>query len=129
MNIYLKGMKFTYARNIIFYLLAFCCFLAAIYHFVALFTKVDESPIWRHALFVCINVFCIYGCLSRPKFFIYFVVLLFLQQYYSHGSYLFNYWKTSHHIHWKSLLVLVLLPVGLICFWKDRKAIKLNKKL
>ena len=106
-------------RNILFKILAALAGMAAIYHLVGLFYKVDESPVMRHFLFVIINIFCIYGFLNRPKYFIGFLSLVFIQQFYSHGSYMINLWLQAKQIHWISLLVLLILPIGLICLIED----------
>ena len=108
-------------RNILFKVFAALSCLAAIYHFVDVFYKVDESPIWRHMLFVAINLFCAYGILKRPKYFVYLIVLLLVQQYYSHGTYMVNLWIEKRQVHWISVFVLLLLPIALICLIEDCK--------
>ena len=108
-------------RNILFKVFAVLGCLAGIYHFTCVFYKVDESPVWRHILFVGINIFCVYGFLKRPKYFVYFVALLFVQQFYSHGTYMVNLWQKSNKIHWLSVFNLLLLPIGLICLIEDYK--------
>lgn len=95
--------------------------MAGTYHFVGVFYKVDESPIWRHLLFVGINIFCVYGFLKRPKYFVFFIALLYVQQCYSHGTYMFNLWIKTKQIHWISAFDLLLLPIGLICLIEDFK--------
>jgi hypothetical protein len=114
-------------RNIIFKVFAVLAYLAGTYHFAGVFYKVDESPIWRHLLFVGINIFCVYGFLKRPKCFVFFVALLFIQQCYSHGTYMLNTWIKTKQIHWISVFDLLLLPIGLICLIEDYKL--KNKKL
>ena len=108
-------------RIILFKVFAVLSSLVAIYHFVGVFYKVNESPIWRHLLFVMINLFCVYGILKRPKYFVYLVALLLVQQYYSHGSYLLNMWIEKKQIHWISVFDLLLLPIVLICLIEDCK--------
>jgi len=111
-------------RKKLFVVLAIFSLLAAIYHLTGVFCKINESPVWRHALFVGINLFCVFGFLKRPNYFIYFFCLLFLQQYYSHGRHLIKLWHAQHAIHWISLFVLIALPVGLICLLEDSKTKK-----
>jgi hypothetical protein len=86
-------------RNILFKIFAGLACLAGTYHFVSVFYKIDESQIWRHLLFVVINIFCVYGFLKRPKYFVFFVALLFVQQFYSHGTYMVNLWIKTKQIH------------------------------
>jgi hypothetical protein len=95
--------------------------ITSTYHTVALFCKVNESGFWRNLVFVIIGIFCIYGFLKRPKYFIYFYIILLIQQYYSHGRHLINSLTTEHRIHWISLMVLVFMPLGLIYLWLERK--------
>ena len=106
-------------RNTLFKIFAALAGIVAIYHLVGLFYKVDESPVMRHFLFVIINIFCIYGFLKRPKYFIGFVSLLFIQQFYSHGTYMLNLWLQTKQIHWISVLVLLILPISLFCLIED----------
>lgn len=107
------------SRNVLFKVFAVLASMTAIYHLLGLFYKVAESPIWRHLVFVVINLFCIYGILERPKYFVYLVALLLIQQYYSHGTYLINLWNSKKQIHWVSFFDLLLLPIALICLIED----------
>jgi drug/metabolite transporter superfamily protein YnfA len=120
-------MLFTLkTRDILFKALAGLACLAGAYHLAGIFYKVNESPVWRHLLFVGISVFCVYGFLKRPKYFAWFIALLFAQQCYSHGTYAVNLWMQRKQIHWISLIDLVLLSIGLICLVEDCKV--KNKK-
>lgn len=115
-------------RAIFFKVFAALSFFAAIYHFVDVFYKVNDATIWRHLLFVLINLFCVYGILKRPKYFVYLAALLLIQQYYSHGTYMVNMWIEKKQIHWISVFDLLLLPIGLICLIEDCK-MKSKEKL
>ena len=115
-------------RNILFLVFAVLTVLIAAYHFLAIFNKFDNSPTWRHFLFVGINLFCTYGVLKRPKYFVYFVAILLVQQYYSHGAYLVNLWLEKGQIHLQSVFVLLLFPIALICLNEDRKLKKRKKQ-
>ena len=106
-------------RNIYFTIFAVLAALATLYHFAGIFYKVNQSPAWRHSIFVFINIFCIYGFLKRPKYFILFFSLLLMQQYYSHGTYMVNMWKEQQRIHWISLFDLILSPIALVCLVDD----------
>jgi hypothetical protein len=114
-------MIFSYkARDKLFKVFAALFLIAAVYHVIAVFYKVDESPIWRHLLFVAINLFCIYGILKRPNFFLFFIALLLVQQYYSHGSYLVSLWNAKRQIHWISILDLIFFSLVLICLIESK---------
>ena len=111
-------------RSILFILFGVVLIAAAIYHLFRIIYKVDDLPVWRHLLFVGIDLFCVYGTLKRPKYFVYFIVIFFIQQYYSHGTYLMNMWNEKKQIHWISVFDLLLLPIGLICLIEDYKVKK-----
>lgn len=116
------GMLFSEkTRNILFKVFATLFSLAAIYHLVGVFYKVNGSPVWRHLFFAGINMFCIYGILKRPAYFICLVALLLVQQYYSHGAYMVSIWIEKKQIHWISFFDLLLLPIALICLIEDWK--------
>ena len=116
--IYSMNKKTLQIIFIVFAVLAFC---VLVFHVKGIIYPTANSPWWRHALFVVINGISIYGILKRPKWFIWFVGLLTLQQWYSHGSYAVELWQTAHQIHWISLGVIVLLPILFILLIFDRK--------
>jgi hypothetical protein len=116
-------MPFTaQTRSIVFKAFALLFCFTAIYHLVGAFVKINELPVWRHLLFAGINLFCVYGFLKRPKYFIYLLALLMVQQYYSHGTTLIQLWNEKKEIDWISVFDLLILPIALICLIKDRKA-------
>jgi hypothetical protein len=80
----------------------------------------------RHGIFVCINIICIYGVIKRPKWFIWFAVVLTLQQWCSHGSYAIHLWQTENKIHWISVGVILLLPVLVWLLYNDKIKCKFN---
>jgi hypothetical protein len=111
--------------KIIFIIFAAFFIISAGYHLVALFIKVNDSPVWRNLLFIGINLFVAYCLLKRFRWFIFFFPLLMIQQFYSHGSDLLNMWHAQHKIDWMSLLVLLILPTIFIFLLLDRAG-KLN---
>ena len=108
-------------RKKLFILFSFFACLAALYHFVGIFYQFDKSPPWRHAIFVAINLICIYGFIKRPKYFFYFLLALLIQQCYSHGTYLWNMWMEQKKIHWLSVIDIVVLIAGFICLYEDKR--------
>jgi len=88
--------------------------MVAAYHFVEIFYPIDPAPPWRHMIFVGISLFCCYGLVKRPKYFVYCFFVLLLQQFYSHGNYLLSQWYDFNKIDWISA---VLLPFLLIIFF------------
>ena len=107
--------------NIIFILFAILSLLAIFYHLRGIFWPNEITPAWRHVLFISINGICIYGFLKRPEWFIWFVGLLTLQQWYSHGSYAIELWQEKHVIHWISVGIIVLMPVAFVLLLLERR--------
>jgi hypothetical protein len=107
--------------KIIFIVFALFFLISAGYHLVALFFKVNTSPVWRNLLFIVINLLVAWGLLKRPAYFIYLFILLMLQQFYSHGSDLVNVWNLQHKVDWMSLLVFIILPVILVFLVLDKQ--------
>ncbi|MFZ1529792.1 MAG: hypothetical protein WAT19_13630 [Ferruginibacter sp.] len=110
-------------KKIVFKVSAVLFFIAAVYHGAGIFFPVNESPAWRHLLFVFICLFGVVGCIKRPPVFLYFIGLLSLQQYYSHGSYLIKIWKETHHIHFISVAVLIFLTVLFFILLNEKKRV------
>jgi hypothetical protein len=110
--------------NIIFIVFAVVAFFTMLYHLNGIFYPNSDTPAWRHALFVVINIILIYGLLKRPKWFVWFVAILIAQQWYSHGSYAFMLWQKEHIIHWISVAIIIFLPLLFILLSADKK----NKK-
>jgi hypothetical protein len=99
------------ALHIIFYAFAVICFFAMLYHIKGIFYPTTVTAAWRHGIFVFINIICIYGVIKRPKWFIWFAVILTIQQWYSHGGYALQLWQTENRIDWISIGDIILLPV------------------
>lgn len=118
----------------LFFVFAMFALLAALYHSLAVlayFTNTylnifgaDKSPAWRHTLFICSAIICIYGLIKRPAWFVYFFGLLTLQQLYSHGSYAINLWQNEHQVHWISIAVIVFMPILFILLLTDQRSKK-----
>ncbi len=114
-------------KHILFIIFAVLAFAALVYHAFAIYHPETDPPIislatsLRHAIFIVINIIFIYGVLKRPKWFIWFVLVLTLQQWYSHGSYAIELWQQQHIIHWISVADILLLPLLLILLIVDKK--------
>ena len=117
----------TKQTRIIFIVFAIMFGTTAMYHFGAVFFKLNDSTQLRNIVFVVINLVCIYGVLKRPLWFIYFFSVLFIQQSYSHGISLFVTYK-SGKMDWISILDLVLLPVILFFLISDLRKKKAGAK-
>jgi hypothetical protein len=107
--------------NNLFIGLAILPIFAAFYHFIGIFYKLNSSPVWRHILFIVINIVCVYGLLNRPLWFIFFFFLLLIQQLYSHGGDILWHWQHEHRIDWISVGVVILMPAIFVLLLWDRK--------
>jgi hypothetical protein len=108
-------------RKFWFKIFALLFLMASAYHLIGIFYPLDTSPIWRHSIFVAINLCCSVLVLKRPKYFFYIAIVLSMQQYYSHGSYFLKLLKEEGKIHWLSIGVFILLPILLLLLWEDYK--------
>jgi hypothetical protein len=105
----------------IFYFVAGLSALTAIYHAAGIFTHIDNSPVWRHSLFFCLAIAGVPIFLKRPFWLIYPMILLTIQQLYSHGTYLWLKLTAEHSIHWLSVADIILLPVITYLVWYDQE--------
>jgi hypothetical protein len=87
--------------------------VAASYHFIGIFFEINESSPRRHFVFVLVDLICLYGFVKRPAYFVFIFLAFMIQQYYSHGEYLVLLWINEGQVHWISVCVLILMPIGL----------------
>jgi hypothetical protein len=113
--------------NLFFKWMSVLFLLPLIYHITAVILKIDASPIWRHLLFISINIFCIIALKKRSIYFVIFFTLLTLQQFYSHGTYFLKLWKEQHQIHWLSIAVFIVMPITLFFLIKEKLECKQKK--
>lgn len=110
------------SRNRVFHLLSIAALMIAVYHTAAVIYRLDTSPVLRHVAFATICVACSYGFHRRHPYFIFCFVILVIQQYYSHGTYLVLEWARHHAIDWPSIILLITYPFILLLLWKDWRA-------
>lgn len=102
------------SRKKVFWLLRISLTIAALYHLTGLFYKVNDATVLRHAVFVTLDSFCVYGFFKRPRYFVFCFAAFTLHQYLNHGTYLIDWWISKQEIHWISFFVLAVLPIGLV---------------
>ena len=112
--------KFDFLK-VIFKIYAGLCLLIGLFHLIGIFYPINSPPAWRHALFVGINLFCAYGFLKRPRFFVYFFFLLLLQQIYSHGGSAIMTWNQQQIISWLDVAVVLLTFAAFVLLVIDKK--------
>lgn len=104
----------------IFVVPAIMAFAPLFYHIAGAVKPFDATPVWRHTLFIGINVICIYGLLKRPNWFVWFFGILTLQQLYSHGSHFINL-QQEDKVNLIDAAVLLLMPLVFILLLIDKK--------
>jgi hypothetical protein len=102
-----------------FWIYAALSLLLAGFHFLGIFYPVNSSPVWRHGLFVLINLVCAYGFLNRPAFFVYFFFLLLLQQLYSHGGSALRFWMQTQIVCWLDMTILLFMIIAFVLLVLD----------
>lgn len=108
-------------REKIFRFFTFIFILAAVYHALALIfpAYINDGPLWRHTLFIFINLICALFMFWRKRWFIIFLTVLTIQQLYSHGLRAWLWWYDEHHIDYISIGVVIFFPVVFTFFTKD----------
>jgi hypothetical protein len=109
--------------NIILYAFAAISFIVMLYHIKGIFYPTTLTQAWRHGIFVLVNIISIYGIIKRPKWFFWFIAILTLQQWYSHGSYAIHLWQVENKIDWISIADIILLPLLLTLLFVGRRKI------
>ena len=71
-------------------------------------------PLWRHALFIAINVSVAWLFLRRSRWVIWLVALMTLQIYNGHGRYAWMTWSRESRIAWVDLLTVIGATVLLL---------------
>ena len=115
--------------RIVFGLLAIVFAFGALFHAAALITPslAPDSPAWRHALFVVINVGAAAGMLTRPRLFVPAFAVLCGQQLASHGEAACRAWVDVHRIDVASLAVLALMPLALALLVSDARVVRIKR--
>jgi hypothetical protein len=108
-------------RVFLFRLLAVGSAIAAIYHLAGAFGILpgNHSPVWRHVLFVAIDVIIVWYLLNRPLWMFPLYVILFVQQAVSHGSHIIKLWHQQHSVDYISVVDLAALSTGLVLLTID----------
>ena len=94
---------------------------AAIYHLAAVlippfaaFAYPYGYPLWRHVLFIAINVSVAWIVLRRSQWAIWPVALMTLQIYNGHGRYAWMAWSRESRIAWIDVLTVIGATVLLL---------------
>jgi membrane-anchored glycerophosphoryl diester phosphodiesterase (GDPDase) len=109
--------------NLLFRLLSLAALLAAAYHLAGVLGYLPDSraPMWRHMLFVGIDIAASIYLNYRPLWALPLFVVLTVQQSWSHGYALYSHWQNMLNIDWLSLATLIGLYAGLALLMCDAK--------
>jgi hypothetical protein len=107
-------------KNKIFMLFSVLCFVSAIIHLFGFFGLIEGNK-YRHLFFVFLNIWGIYLMQKRPHLLFYLFPILLMQQYYSHGVHLYNWYVEKGEIRVLDVFVLIVLPIAYYFIWVDFK--------
>jgi hypothetical protein len=109
------------SNDTLFRIFAAMIALAGLYHMLGLVMPAisPQTPAWRHALFVGINIATAWLMLRRPPWFWAVFAVLTLQQLYGHGGKIIRVWQSVGRIEWISLLVVILMPIMAVLLYRD----------
>ena len=96
---------------------------AATYHALVALGAVtgDGSPTWRHALFAGIDAVGAVLLVRRPRWLVFPVAVLAVQQFGSHGRRVVAWWAADRAIDWISIVLLLALTATVVLLWQERR--------
>lgn len=111
-------------RDLLFALCAAGFVAAAVYHAVGVFRPawLEPAPVWRHALFVGLNLLLAAGFLLRPPFLVWLFAVFVAEQLYGHGLRAWTIWTAEHRVDWTGLVPMVFTPIMLFLLVLDARA-------
>ena len=81
-------------------------------------------PLWRHVLFLIINILSIVLILNRIKWSLYYFIILTLQQVYSHSIRMYDFWVLENKFDTISFIIILVLPPLNVLLYYDQKRLK-----
>ena len=81
-------------------------------------------PLWRHLLFLIINMLSIVLILNRMKWSLYYFIILTVQQVYSHSNRMYDFWVLENKFDTISFIIILVLPPLNILLYHDQKRLK-----
>lgn len=101
---------------------------AALYHLAALeipaFARsayAPTYPVWRHLVFIGINVTTAYFMLLRPRWFFWACLVFSVQVMQGHGVRLWRTWFDLQRIQWVDFVTVCFVLLGLVLLYLDRR--------
>jgi hypothetical protein len=113
--------RVSISRGHLFRLLAIGSGAAALYHLLGAlgFLPNSVSPVWRHVLFVAIDMVGIWYFQKRPAWLFPAYVALVVQQTLTHGQQAIEQWRTLGTLDLISIIDLAALYIGLVALCVD----------
>lgn len=120
----LSNKKFVV--NLLFRIYALLFLISALYHSIGLFypEMLVLVPLWRHVLFLIINILSIVLILNRIKWSLYYFIILTLQQVYSHSIRMYDFWVLENKFDTISFIIILVLPPLNVLLYYDQKRLK-----
>ena len=108
-------------------LLALCAagfVAAAVYHAVGVVRPawLEPAPVWRHALFVGLNLGLAAGFVVRPRFLVWVFPVFVVEQLHGHGVRALAIWNAEQRVDWTGLVPMVFTPIMLALLVLDARA-------
>ena len=112
--------------NLLFRIYALLFLISALYHLIGLFypEMLVPVPLWRHLLFLIINMLSIVLILNRMKWSLYYFIILTVQQVYSHSNRMYDFWVLENKFDTISFIIILVLPPLNILLYYDQKRLK-----
>jgi hypothetical protein len=109
-------------RNV-FRVLAIGASCAAAYHVAGACGLIDSdsAPVWRHSVFVGVNLAAVWYFLRRPIAALPIFLLLFVQQLYAHGGRALRWWTNEGRVDVLSIVTLTFLSLAVILLVLDAR--------
>jgi len=102
---------------------------AALYHLAAIVIPRFETfaypygyPLWRHLLFIAINLSMAWLLLKQVRWVVWLVALMTIQIYVGHGRYVWTTWIRESRIAWIDLLTTVGASAFLLLLIATRRS-------
>ena len=112
--------------NLLFRIYALLFLISALYHLIGLIypEMLVPVPLWRHLLFLIINMLSIVLILNRMKWSLYYFIILTVQQVYSHSNRMYDFWVLENKFDTISFIIILVLPPLNILLYHDQKRLK-----
>ena len=115
---------------LVYSLLTFAFGITAAYHIVAIILPnyFPSSPVWRHSIFILISIFGLILSIRRWIWLWIPFSILTIQQMFSHGKRIYEWWILNHQIDFISIIIVFCMPIIVIFLFINFK-LRIKTKL